>query len=282
MRAAKHVAKVLGALLALCPALALHAADKEPIPDFSGIWTRAWKQPGTFDAPPSGQGPIMVDPAHPRVSRTAENGTINYAIAGDPWVPDLANPILKPATREALRKIAVEELKNNPHLEMESKCLPPGVPEILNLRDDMQMVQSPREVLILYSRDHFARHVYMNQPHSKNPGHTWFGESVGRYEGDTLVVDTIGENDKTHADRFGTPHSDQIHVVERYSLSPDRKRLNVLVTVDDPGAFTMPWSARADYRPDDWFFEENACAENNRPTGEAYRIPIPIADKPDF
>ena len=59
----------------------------------------------------------MVDPAHPRVSRTAENGTINYAIAGDPWVPDLSNPILKPATREALRKIAEQELKDNPHLE---------------------------------------------------------------------------------------------------------------------------------------------------------------------
>jgi hypothetical protein len=263
--------------LALCPALALQAAAQKPIPDFSGIWTRTWKQPGTFDPPPSGQGPIMVDPAHPRTSRTADNGTINYAIAGDPWIPDLSNPILKPTTREALGKITVEELKNNPHLEMESMCLPPGVPEILNLRDYMEMVQSPGEVLILYSRDHFARHVYMDRPHSKSPGHSWFGESVGHYEGDTLVVDTIGLNDKTHADRFGTPHSDQIHVVERY-----KKRLNVLLTVDDPNAFTRPWSARADYKTDNWFFEENACAENNRPTGEAYRIPIPVADKPDF
>ena len=59
-------------------------------------------------------------------------------------------------------------------------------------------------------------------------------------------------------------------MIERYSLSPDRKRLNVLFTVDDPLTFTKPWSARADYKPDDWFFEENVCAENNRPTGPAY------------
>jgi hypothetical protein len=281
MKSAKHFALAVAATLALGPARAARSAETIT-PDFSGIWTRAWKQAGTFDPPPSGQGPIMVDPAHPRTSRTADNGTINYAIAGDPWIPDLSNPILKPATREALGKIATAEIKDNPHLELQTMCLPGGVPEILNLRDFMQMVQTPGEVLILYSRDHWVRHVYMNQPHSKNPGHTWFGESVGRYEGDTLVVDTVGLNDKTHADRFGTPHSDQIHVVERYSLSPDKKRLNVLFTVDDPLAFTMPWSARADYRLDNWFFEENVCAENNRPTGEAYRIPIPIAEKPDF
>ena len=113
----------------------------------------------------------MVDPAHPRVSRTAENGTINYAIAGDPWVPDLSNPILKPATREALRKIAEQELKDNPHLELQTMCLPGGVPEILNLRDFMEVVQSPDEVLFLYSRDHWVRHVYMNGTHSKNPAH---------------------------------------------------------------------------------------------------------------
>ena len=224
----------------------------------------------------------MTDPAHPHNSRTADSGVINYAIAGDPWVPDLTTPILMPQTREKLKAIAEQELKANPHLELSTMCMPPGVPEVLNLRDEVQIVQSPKEVLILYSRDHWVRHIYLDQPHSKNPGHSWFGESVGHYDGDTLVVDTIGLNDKTHADRFGTPHSDRMHVVERYSLTPDRKRLNVLLTVDDPVAFAVPWSARADYRPDDWFFEENVCAENNRPTGPAYVIPIPTTDKPDF
>jgi hypothetical protein len=147
----------------------------------------------------------------------------------------------------------------------------------------LQIAQAPKEVVFLYSRDHHVRHVYLNVPHSKTPGHTWFGESVGHYEGDTLVVDTIGLNDKTDTDRFGTPHSDRIHVVERYRLSADRKRLEVLFTVDDPGAFTMQWSARADYRPDNIsFFEENVCAENNRPTGPAHAIPVPVAETPDF
>jgi hypothetical protein len=258
------------------------AQGAKAVPDFAGLWTRSWKDAGTFDAPPSGQGPILIDPAHPRTPRNGQTANPNPNVTSDPWVADLSNPILKPGTRAKLKAISDAELAGNPHLESQTMCLPPGVPSILNLRDEMQILQRPNEVVILYSRDHWARHVYLNQPHSKNPGHTWFGESVGHYDGDTLVIDTIGENDKTHSDRFGTPHSERIHIVERYWLAADRKRLNVLFTVDDPGAFTMPWSARADYRPDDWFFEENVCAENNRSTGPAYEIPLPVADKPDF
>src|SRR5689334_24923230 len=108
MGSARHIAIALITALAVCPALMAQPAQT-PTPDFAGIWTRTWKTPGSFDPPPSGQGPIMVDPAHPRTPRTAENGVINYAIAGDPWVPDLNNPILKPATRDALSKIATDE-----------------------------------------------------------------------------------------------------------------------------------------------------------------------------
>jgi len=271
---------LLGACALMCSAVATRAAD---IPDLSGLWTRTWKDAGTFDAPPAGQGPIMIDPAHARIPHTGENGTTNPNVTADPWAADLSNPILKPETRAKLKRISDDELAGKPHLELSTMCRPPGVPEILNLRDDLKILQTPKEVVFLYSRDHQSRHVYMNVPHAKNPGHSWLGESVGHYEGDTLIVDTIGENDKTHSDRFGTPHSDRIHVVERYRVAADRKRLEVLVTVDDPGAFTMAWSARADYRPDNnWFFEEIVCAENNRPTGPDYEIPIPIAETPDF
>ncbi len=270
------------AAFAFCAIAADAAEGAASAPDFSGLWTRTWKDAGTFDAPPSGQGPIMIDPAHPRVPRNGQTANPNPNVTSDPWVADLSNPILTPATRAKLKAISDAELAGVPHLEMQAMCLPPGVPGILNLRDYVQIVQTPEEVLILYSRDHWARHIHMNVPHSKNPKPSWFGESVGRYEGDTLVVDTIAMNDKTHSDRFGTPHSDRIRVVERYTLVPDRTRLNVLFTVDDPGAFTMKWSGRADYRPDDWFFEENVCAENNRPTGAGFDIPMPIAASSDF
>jgi len=153
----------------------------------------------------------------------------------------------------------------------------------LNLRDHMQMLQSSsgKEVTILYSRDSQVRHVYMNVEHSKNPPKTWYGESVGRYEGDTLVIDTIGLNDKTDTDRFGTPHSDQMHVVERYRLAPDRETLEVVFTVDDPRFFTTVWSGRADYRRDTRGIRELVCAENQR-SELGDQKSVPTAAKPDF
>ncbi len=273
------LASCLGAVLLACEAQDFVVAPSASsdtsrllrVPDFSGLWTRTWIENGTFDPPPEGPGPIMVDPAYPRSS---------FAGAA-PWIPDLSNPILQPETREALRRIAERELQFNPHIELQTMCMPPGVPEILNLRDNMQILQTPDEVILFYARDHHARHVYMNQAHPDDPGHTWWGHSVGHYDGDTLVVDTIGLNDQTHSDRFGTPHSDQIHVVERYRLSDDGTILEVLFAVEDPVAFTMPWSARADYQRDANPILETVCAENNRPNG-TYVIPIPIDTTPDF
>ena len=99
---------------------------------------------------------------------------------------------------------------------------------------------------------------------------------------DTLVIDTIGLNDKTDTDRFGTPHSDAIHVVERYRLSNDKKSLEVLFTVDDPKFFTTEWSGRADYRRDNRPLRELVCAENNQPLAMGDQPPIPTAAKPDF
>ena len=100
------------------------------------------------------------------------------------------------------------------------------------------------------------------------PGHSWYGESVGHYEGgNILVVDTIGQNDKTQIDRFGTTHSDKIHVVERYRLSPNGEEFEVQFTVEDPGAFTMPWSGRARFRSREGNWDEQICAENNRHIG---------------
>ena len=103
------------------------------------------------------------------------------------------------------------------------------------------------------------------------------------------MVDTIGQNDKTQVDRFGTPHSDRIHVVERYRLSPDRRTMEVQFTVDDTGAFTMPWSARARFAASSAAWDEEVCAENNRFIGSVSvdgkvtnAVSIPTADRPDF
>jgi hypothetical protein len=267
----------IGSLAASCvataailfPGFAASSADLQPIPDFSGLWTHSWKLPGAFEPPLSGPGPVRDDPKHPH----RDNG---------PWAADWSNPILKPQTRARLQRISEGELNGNPHTEASTRCEPPGVPSILGMRDDMEVVQTKDKVLILYTRDHQVRRVYLNVPHSKQVKTSWLGESVGHYEGDTLVIDTIGQNDKTETDRFGTPHSDKIHVVERYRHSPDKKRLELTFTVEDPGAFTMPWSARTAYVRDNYVFEENVCAENNFAHGLGDEIAMPVDDTPDF
>src|SRR5262249_28130449 len=92
-----------------------------------------------------------------------------------------------------------------------------------------------------WQRDQIVRHVYLNQQHSRNPKASWNGESVGHYEGDTLVVDTIGQTTKSFVDLFRTPHSDKLHVVERFRMIEGGKKLQVEMTVEAPVAFKAPW-----------------------------------------
>jgi hypothetical protein len=124
----------------------------------------------------------------------------------------------------------------------------------------------------------------LNAAHPANLKPSWYGDSVAHWEGDTLVVDTVGLNNRTWLDGFGTPHSDKIHVVERYHLR-DPNTLEVLFTVDDTGAFTTPWSAIATYRKDRSTVEpytEVVCAENNRDEATGGLYPMPVAETPDF
>jgi hypothetical protein len=124
----------------------------------------------------------------------------------------------------------------------------------------------------------------LNVPHSADPKPSWYGESVGHYEnGDTLVIDTIGLNDKTYIDNYLTPHTEQLHVVERFRLSPDGNTLELTITVEDPGAFTTPWSARQTYRREPQpKMEEAICAENNVDMFNHGYVPPPEAKGPDF
>lgn len=123
-----------------------------------------------------------------------------------------------------------------------------------------------------------VRHVYLNVPHSRNPKPSWMGESVGWYEGETLVIDTIGMNTKTPADKFGTPHTEKLHVVERWRVLDQGLTLRVDVTVDDPDTFYQPWKTYQLYRRIDRPLEVEVCAENN----QQFDYHLPIAEKPDF
>jgi len=277
-------------VLALCvvaPALTVAQTTKSA-PDLSGQWVRTGRYVESFDPPASGPGPVTIDPAHPHRRSATPGGQ-----SPDGWVADLTNPILRPATLARMKTVVAAEIAGHSHLKLIDMCYPAGVPMILNQRDPMRILQTADKVVLVYVRDSLTRHVYLNQPHTPNLKSSWFGESVGHYEGDTLVVDTIGENDRTYTDRFFTPHSDRIHVVERYKASADRKTMQVRLTVEDPETFTTPWSAQVTYKADTTPYEETICAENNRGfeeglITEANRVPgsypttPPIAAKPDF
>jgi hypothetical protein len=252
------------------------------IPDLSGGWYRTGPLLETFEAIPGreGAGPLLVDPNNPHVNKSRDLI----------WVPALDNPILKPETLAKLRPIVEAELQGIPHIKDEARCLPSGVLALWNVRGTIELLQTQTQVTIIHPADQQVRRIYLDVAHSANPGHSWYGESIGHYEGgDTLVVDTVGLNDKTETDRFGTPHSDQMHVVERYRVAPDRRTLEVQFTVDDPGAFTSPWSARVRFGARPFKFEEQVCAENNRYVGLVFdggkattSVPTPTAGKPDF
>ncbi len=277
-----HRRSVLLAACAVALSLPASADPAEIIPNLSGGWSRIGKLVETYETIPgfAGAGPMLVDPKHPHVDGS-----------GPPqWVASLDNPILKPQTLAKLRITTDEEIEGVGHLKDEGMCLPSGVPMLLNRRGAaVQILQTRDRVLILNARDQQVRTIYLDVPHSQHLKNTWYGESIGHYEGDTLVVDTVGQNDRTQIDRFGTTHSDQLHVVERFRVSPDGKNLEVQFTVEDPVAFTTPWSGRVRFAASRQQWDEEVCAENNVFVGEVSiaghvtrTVPIPTALTPDF
>ena len=136
---------------------------------------------------------------------------------------------------------------------------------------------------MIWRGDEMVRHVYLNVPHSTSVAPSWFGESVGHYEGDTLVVDTTGLNDRTYVDEFHTPHTDKLHVIERYRMIEGGKTLEVNLQVSDPGAFTTPWAASQRYRRvQQGPLVESPCAENPANYFHDDFEPMPQAGRPDF
>jgi hypothetical protein len=264
------------------------------IPDISGKWLH----PSIPGFEPLSSGPTSV------VNRSRRNGTGNI----NQLVGDYTNPILKPKAAEVVKRHGEIMLTGAGYPDPRNQCTPQGVPYVFS-SGGMQLLQQPDKVTILYDYDHQVRHIRMNQPHPSHVIPSWYGDSVGHYEGDTLVIDTVGfkVGPVSMVDRFGTPHTDALHVIERYRLldyeaakegmerdarenqvalgtrdtSNRGKYLQLRFTVEDEGAFTAPWSATITYGLPLIEWPEHVCAENTQwfPGQEAA---IPTADKPDF
>jgi hypothetical protein len=261
---------IAGALALGFGGIASAHAQTAPVPDLSGFWNHSVAAIDYENPPGGGPGPVK--------------NTLPITGNNPIWVGNFENPILKPHAAQAVKTFGELEKVGRGPPTAQMLCKMSGVPTSHTLMGPMQIMQTPDVVLIVHQRDHQVRRVYMNRKHSEKPVPTWYGESVGHYEGDTLVVSTIGLNDKTVTDRNGTPHSDAMRVVERYRLIDGGRTMQVLFHVEDPNTFTTPWNGMVRYQRNarQQLLEEEICAENNFDVVTKEPFPIPTAETPDF
>jgi hypothetical protein len=262
-------------------ALAAAADEKEGIPRFESADTGWAKVSDDFQPPESGPGPVTYDRNYPYIPNNNEGKQVTFRIA------DLTNPILKPWVIEKMREQNELAAAGKRAFEARASCRPGGVPGFLVMGrvNPLFFVQGKSEVIMVNEGGPEVRRVHLNVAHSANPKVGPYGESVGHYEGgDTLVVDTVGLSDDTYVDNYRTPHTTQLHVIERFKVTNGGKTLEVTIQVDDPGAFNMPWSARQMFhRTRVGGLQEAICAENNFAfEDDAAVAEIPKADRPDF
>jgi hypothetical protein len=303
MLAAASITPTLGQGVAPAVGPGNSSASTASVPDFSGTWSN--QALNALEPPLSGPGPVRN---RSRVHTGPQAGIGD----GRQLVGDYTNPILQPWAAEVLKKFGEISLAGKGFPTPRNQCWPEGMP-FVSINRGQQVLQRPDKITILYPFDHQFRQVRMNQPHPAQVTPSWYGDSVGHYEGDDLVIDTVGIKVGRFSmiDWFGTPYTEALRLVERYRLldydatmkavawaakefslgggssgpraDPNYKGkgLQIELTVEDKGAFTMPWSATLTFRRalDEW--RELVCAENIQWHPGTYSE-VPIANTPDF
>jgi len=292
----------IGLLVAACitACLAARAEAAATVPDLSGKWSHPALN--GLELPLSGPGPVRNKSREP-------SGVGNRQLL----VGDFNNPILQPWAADVVKKFGEESLAGKGYPSPRNQCWPEQVPFIL-ANYGMQLLQQKDKVTILYNYDHQYRQIRMNAAHPEHVTPSWYGDSVGYYEGDALVIDTVGQKVGPFSmiDWFGTPFTESLHVVERYRLldypetmvalerdakehfhqpNPDNgspadpnykgKGLQIQLTFEDPGAFTMPWTATLTFRRPLAEPFESVCAENPE-WFPGTQSQLPVAQPPDF
>jgi len=213
--------------------------------------------------PPGRQAPRPLGPSGPAgpVQRTADGKPDLSGIwNGQRALPGQPGPVMLPWA-ETLTK---ERTENYSADDPEAHCLPGGVPRAIPYHH--QIVQTPKLVLILFEGNiHSFRQIFLDRTeHLKNLEPLWYGDSLGRWEGDTLVVDTVGFNDKFWFDMAGHPHTTQLHVIEKYHRR-DFGNMEIEVTIEDPGAYSKPWVSKREAILETAIeMTEFVCNENNQ------------------
>jgi hypothetical protein len=235
-----------------------------------------------FDPPPGlGHGPIKQDPAYPYHGNRDGPGQVT------PHLGNAKDPVLKPWAAKQMQDSNDEILSGRRGLPFSAQqaCYPGGVPEqLLTPAQPFYFIQTPKQVWMIWETDHMVRRIYLTDRHSENVRPSWFGESIGHYEnGDTLVIDTIGLQAKnSYLDWLRTPHTEKLHVTERFTLSADGNTLDVLVKVEDPDTFNEPLYMTRRWKKVTNLLLEMVCAENNVDYFGMNLFPVPHAAVPDF
>ena len=192
----------------------------------------------------------------------------NLAGVGDPSRSPVEHIVDVPFQPWA-KGVYEERQRNLQQHDPESKCLPPGIPRMMATPFPFQIFQLSDRVLFVFEGGaHVWRTIFTDgRPHPKEPNPSFLGDSVGHWEGDTLVVDVVGFNESTWLDQAGHPHTEALHVIERFTRTNERT-LHYDVTIDDPHAYTKPWSTSYTIP---WAagaeLYEYICQENNRDLG---------------
>jgi hypothetical protein len=288
-----------------------------PIPE---LFSHAWTHPAFpwFEPPAAGPDPIT------NLSRWAGQGAapLSGTLALPPGkvgisdydqlVGDYHSPILQPWASEVVKRFGEMSLAGITYPNPSNQCWPAPLPFVYKLQTIQMLQRAADQITILHGGyNNEMRRVRLNQPHPSPLTPSWYGDSVGHYEGDTLVIDTVGiKTDRKYAmiDLFGTPYTDKLHIVERYRLRDyddvkdaierntkenwlflgdawtrhrDKKFLQLHVTVEDAGVFTTPWTATLTYAPADPV-SESVCAENPNEYYNNRESDVPKAQRPDF
>ena len=288
------------------------------IPDFSRVWMHPafpW-----FEPPASGPGPVTNRSRWPQRPGDASGSValppLPPGVEGvsdyDQLVGDYTNPILQPWAAAVVKKFGEKSLAGIVYGNPSNQCWPMPMPFIFK-QFMVQIIQQPNKVVIIYTMPNTElRQVRLNDHHPEPLTPSWYGDSVGHYEGDTLVIDTVGvKTDRPYAmiDLFGTPYTKSLHIVERYRLREydevkdaiDRNKkenwllagdvfsnhrgkfLQLHLTIEDAGVFTTPWTATLTYVPGPPDLSENVCAENvHQYYYDRSDTDVPRAEKPDF
>ena len=279
-------------------------------PDLSGVWAR---NSFNFESPASGPGPLR------NLMRLGKNGSQLISGPGGggdpvPLVGDYTDPILKPHAAEIVKRKGELSASGRDIPDPSNQCADYSPPFMLQMQQRLEIIQRANEIVFIYVQDDQVRHAPLNEKHPAKVTPSPSGHSIAHYEGDTLVIDTVGIELKpyTVVDRFGTPQSEAMHVIERYRLidadearaaqarheqvagraggqegnysfdPAEKKGLQIQVTVDDPNIFTKHWTGNLTYRRTRAPWEERVCAENNTDVLHQGFEHVPTAEKADF